>query len=379
MTKLNPLIEAMSNIDDELVEKAQKAAKTPIRIRTLCVAAAAALALGATAVGAVAVYSHNTAEEYARVLQQPGDAFKQEYKTSDGEEVNLNTEAVNKGLYDELNIELNKTFEYEDFTIEFPGAVCDGRDILLMYNITFKNDLKCLELPYQNFWLIGQNETIDPEGLHGGTRANNGIISEVDGKKVYSGFKDYSGVEYCGDSLNLHFEQVWSSGSAPSQRVFPYKADIDVDLEIPLTGDLARFNKTIVADTEHHIDLDIWGEWDVVGAEISPLLISFNVKTDGDLPVGNIFKEGIMVFPVNVTMKDGSTLELGSRAINFYEDDKETKTASFTAVLNYPLDVETVQSVQFEGVVIDIDGTATTVDITEAYSKYDENGLPVER
>lgn len=349
--------------------------------KAIAIPIAAALALGATAVGAVAVYNRNVAEEYANVLQQPGDAFKQEYKTSDGEEVNLNTVALNSGLYDALNIELNKTFEFEDFTLEFPGAVCDGRDILVMYNITFKKDLDCLRKKDQNFWLIGQNETVDPEGLHGGTRANNGIMSEVDGKKVYSGFKDYSGIEYCGDSLNLRFEQVWASGSAPSQGIFKYEQDIDVDLEIPLTGDLARFNKTIVADTEHHIDLDIWGEWDVVGAEISPLLITFNVKTDGDVPGPNvnIFKEGAVVFPVNVTMKDGSTLELGSGAISFYEDDEETKTASFTAVLNYPIDVDNVQSVEFDGVVIDIDGTATTIDTSKYYERFDENGHLVER
>ncbi len=42
MTKLNPLIEAMSDIDDALVEKAQGTAKKPMRLKVLVIAAAAA-------------------------------------------------------------------------------------------------------------------------------------------------------------------------------------------------------------------------------------------------------------------------------------------------------------------------------------------------
>lgn len=42
MNKLNPLIEAMSNIDDALIEKAQGTAKKPIRLKVLVIAAAAA-------------------------------------------------------------------------------------------------------------------------------------------------------------------------------------------------------------------------------------------------------------------------------------------------------------------------------------------------
>lgn len=348
--------------------------------KAIAIPIAAALALGATAVGAVAVYNRNVAEEYANVLQREGDVFKQEYRTSDGEEVNLNAEALSSGLYDELNIELNKTFEFEDFTLEFPGAVCDGRDILVMYNMTFKKDLDCLSIKDQSFGLWGPNDTLDEEGLHGGTRATNGILSEVDGKKVYSGFVDYSGIQFCGESLTLHFEQINSSISRPADGFGWYNVDIDIDLEIPLTADFSKFNKTVVADTAQHVDILGWGEWDVESVDISSLLITFNVKTD-ELPDpdGNIFKTSSPVFPINVTMKDGSTLELGSDAIYRYGDDAETKTAWFMAVLNYPLDVDNVQSVQFASAVINIDGSATTIDTSEFYEKYDENGHLVER
>lgn len=348
--------------------------------KAIAIPIAAALALGATAVGAVAVYNRNVAEEYANVLQREGDVFKQEYRTSDGEEVNLNVEALNNGLYDELNIELNKTFEYEDFTIEFPGAVCDGRDILIMYNMTFKKDLDCLSIKDQSFGLWGPNDTLDEEGLHGGTRATNGILSEVDGKKVYSGFVDYSGIQYCGESLTLHFEQINSSISRPADGFGWYNVDIDIDLEIPLTADFSKFNKTVVADTAQHVDILGWGEWDVESVDISSLLITFNVKTD-ELPDpdGNIFKTSSPVFPINVTMKDGSTLELGSDAIYRFNVDQETKEGWFMAVLNYPLDVDNVQSVQFASAVINIDGSATTIDTSEFYEKYDENGHLVER
>ena len=348
--------------------------------KAIVIPLAAALAVGATAVGAVAVYNYNVSEQYAQVLQLPDDAFKQEYKTADGEEINLNAVALNTGLYDELNIELNKSFEYEDFTIDFPGAVCDGRDILVMFNMTFKKDLDCLKIEDQDFWIFGEN-TRNIDGLLDGTRTRKGMISEVDGKTVYSGYVDYSGVENCGDSLNLHFEDIRASGSSPARGIDEYRVGIDVDLEIPLTGDIAKFNKTVEASEEQHVDILGWGDWNVEGFEISPLMVTFNVKAAASFPDpnGNIFKTSSPVFPVNVTMKDGSTLELGSDAICRYGDDVDTKTAWFMAVFNYPLNVEDVQSVQFASTVIDIDGNAKTIEIPEVYEKYDENGRPVDR
>lgn len=361
-------------------EKTSEKKATKRISKAIAIPIAAALALSATAVGAMAVYNRSVAEDYANVLQQPEGVFEQEFKTADGEVINQNAVALNSGLYDDLNIVLDKTFEYEDFTLYFPGAVCDGKDILVMFNMTFKKDLDCLKMDQQFFWLFGRNDSLDDDGLHGGTRSNQGIMSEVDGKKVYSGYVDYSGIENCGESVTLHFERISSSSGCLGIGV--YRKDIDIDLEIPLTEDFSKFNKTVEASEAQHVDLLGWGEWDVESVDISSLLIYFNVKTDGDLPSepgGNIFKTSSPVFPINVTMKDGSTLELGSDAIYRYNDDAETKTGWFMAVLNYPLDVDNVQSVQFASAVIDVDGTATTIEIPEVYEMYDENGLPVER
>lgn len=347
--------------------------------KAIAIPIAAALALGATAIGAVAVYNRNVAEEYANVLQQPYGFVDQEYRTSDGEKVDQNVEALSKGLYDELNIELNKTFEYEDFTIEFPGAVCDGRDILIMFNMTFKKDLDCLKYEDQCFWLCEDHDR-NNDTLLGGTRSEQGIMTEVDGKKVYSGFTDFSGIENCGESVTIYFDQIRAAIGSINEEDW-YRPGIDIELEIPLTQDFSKFNKTFKADTAQHVDLLGWYEWDVESVDISSLLITFNVKTDGAVPEphGNIFKTSSPVFPVNVTMKDGSTLELGSDAIYRFNVDQETKEGWFMAVLNYPLDVDNVQSVQFASAVIDVDGSAATIDISEVYEKYDENGHLVER
>lgn len=53
MTKLNPLIEAMGDIDDALVERSQTDAKKPIKLRTVFIAIAAAVLL----MGAASVYN----------------------------------------------------------------------------------------------------------------------------------------------------------------------------------------------------------------------------------------------------------------------------------------------------------------------------------
>lgn len=339
---------------------------------------AAALALGATAVGAVAVYNHTVAEDYANVLAQAGEYRKPEFKDASGEELDQNAIALNTGLYDTLNIELGQSFEYEDFTLDFPGAICDGKEMMVMFNMTFKKDLPCLQIEDQDFWIWGDYRNID--GIHGGTRSCQGIMSEVDGKKVYQGYVDYFGIENCGDSITLHFEEIRASGSYPSKGINEYRAEIDVDVEIPLTGDnITSLNRTITADTAQHVDLLGWGDWDVESVDVSPLAITLNVKTD-ELPTSeNIFKTSSPVFPISVTMKDGSTLEFKSDDIMHYDENKETKTAAFTVPLNYPLNSENVQSVQFASAVIDADGSATTVEIPEVYEKYDENGHLVER
>lgn len=371
MTKLNPLIEAMSNIDDALVQKAQKAAKAPIRIRTLCVAAAAALALGATAAGAVAVYNHNVTEQYANILENNNAGYaQQEYKTADNENVDKNATALNGGLYDDLNIEINRSFEYEDFTFEFPGALYDGKDILIMYNIVFNKDLPCLHLPMQDF-----NLWIDTEAYQG-PRCLNGIMSERDGKTVYHGYVDYNNVDELGDVMNLRLYEM--KNAAGRVGVDNYEAELDIDLAIPLTGDFSNLGKTVEPSAAQHIDLGSWGEWDFEGVELRPLSIRFNLS-------GNTFTEDYdfikyrPVFPISVTMKDGSVLELKSDMMLCCYYDEETDTTIPAATLNVPIDVDNVQSVQFASVVIDVDGNAATVEIPEIYDRFDEDGHWVER
>lgn len=370
MTKLNPLIEAMSNIDDALVEKAQRSAKAPLRIRTLVVAAAAALALGGTAVGAVAVYNYNVNEQYANILEYNNDGYaQQEYKTEDNENVDKNATALNGGLYDDLNIEIGESFEYEDFTFEFPGALYDGKDILIMYNIVFNIDHPCLHLPTQDFNLWIETEA------HEGPRRLNGIMSERDGKTVYHGYVDYNNVDELGDVMNLKIYKM--ENAMGHAGVDNYKAELDIDLAIPLTGDFSNLGKTVELSDAQHMELGSWGEWDFEGVELRPLSIRFNLS--GNTFADDDFIHYRPVFPIFVTMKDGSVLELKSDMMLRCYYDEETKTTIPAATLNVPIDVDNIQSVQFASVVIDVDGNATTVEIPEIYDRYDEDGNWVER
>lgn len=79
MTKLNPLIEAIGEIDDALVEKAQAPSKKRARIRTLIIAAAAVLLLGTTAAGAtfgnnpiVKINNKKVASRYSSYVNEDG-------------------------------------------------------------------------------------------------------------------------------------------------------------------------------------------------------------------------------------------------------------------------------------------------------------------
>lgn len=346
----------MKNTENKSKKRFSKAVVIPL---------AAALALGATAVGAVAVYNRNVTEEYARALQAHGDTFPQEYKNADGEKANQNAATLNNGLYGELSIELNQVYEYEDFTLEFPGAICDGEDILIVYNIVFNKNLKCLELPYQYFDIRGNNRG---NGAQSGGRLSGRDFSERDGKTVYTSFYDFFDVGNCGDTLTVKFEKL--SSMCEGLGIGLYRADIDVTLKIPLTSDFSKFNKTFEADTPPHIDLAGWGEWDIESADLRSLSISFNAKTDGEIPESILFGLNQPIFPIIVTMKDGSTLELDDIAIGRYYDYPENNAATFTVILNYPIDVENVQSVQFASAVIDVDGGSSTVEIPELVERF---------
>lgn len=341
-------------------------------IKMIVAPLAAAIVVAGTTVGAMAVYNRNLSQEYNEVLARNAEGgFAKDRTDVDGNKVNQGNVALDNGLYEQLNITLDKTFEYEDFTLKFPGAICDGTDILVMYNITFNKHLECLDIDGQGFSVWGANGDLDL-GLYDGTRARSGIFSTRDGKTVYSSFVDYTGVENCGEQLDLHFEEIRSyAGYVGMQE---YRVDLDIDLEIPLTGDLTRFNKTFKAADAPHIDIGGWGEWDVDSIEITPLSVKVNTKTDGEVPERGIFKKYWPVFPVNVMFKDGSTLELGDTALSQFWFEPEDKTCAFKANFNYPIIVDDVQSVQFSSAVVNEDGSTETVDVPEPVERYQTAG-----
>ena len=324
------------------------------RIAPMIAAVAAAAALATTA-GAVTSYYRNVNEDYNNILSENASGgFAQEYTDKNGNAVDQKDQAAASGLYEKLNIELNKTFEYDGFTLEIPGAICDGEDMLIMFDIIFNEGHGVAE--DERLYLFGET---DCDGVFHHGDSLKGLVSERDGKTVYSSYFKLVGIANCTDAFKLKFERILSSDYQGS------KYNIDAEIEIPITDDLKRFNKAVDIPDAPYVKLGNWGNWDLVQIEATPLGVTFNMKTDGETPHPSIDKEYWVNIPTCVTFKDGLSLDITS-ALRGIGIDPENKTGIIKMNFNYPVEVDNIQSIQFTNALVNMeDGSVTTVDAPE--------------
>lgn len=347
----------MKNNENKSKKRISKAIVIPL---------AAALALGATAVGAVAAYNRSVGEEYNDALAPGAAIFEQERRDANGELIG--NAPVNEELYEQMNIAIDKTFECDGCSVEIPGAITDGKDMIVLYNIIFDEEPRSEELA--KAFLAYTPVT---EGVHMGyARFEEGMgFSKRGGKTVLSGFFELSDFEeITADTIKVKLDCLWGDQDLWDDGVLP----LDIDLEIPLSGDMTRFNKTVDIPSKPHVDLSAWGEWDMTDVEITPLSVTFNMHSDGDIPEPRIHKDASPDIPMIVTFKDGTTLDISGHGGMRHGIHTETKMTVIKRAFNFPLNVDDVQSVQFASAVINVDGTAQTVEIPEINDHYLEPG-----
>lgn len=326
------------------------------------IAAVAAAAALATTAGAVTSYYRNVNEEYNNVLAQADtEGFKQLYTDKDGNTIDMKDKAEASGMYEKLNIELNKTFKCEGFTFEVPGAISDGEKIFIMYDMVFDEDPWSGEHPWfkenDNIYLEGTTDCAE-------VRWNNGIglgtKSKRDGKTVYSSTLELSRIENCtSDTLKVSFDSLWTSTTSIDE-----EHRFNAEVEIPLSDDLKKFNKAFDISDAPYVKLARWGNWDLTHAEITPLTVTFNMKTDGETPDPAVCKDYSPEIPIYVKFNDGTTLKL-KHPYDRYGIDTESKTLKIKVGFNYPIDLDEVQSIQFASAEVDMNGGVTTLDIPE--------------
>ena len=329
------------------------------KIAPMIAAVAAAAALATTA-GAVTSYYRNVNEEYTDAIAPTADVFKQAYTDKDGNELDMKGKAEASGIYEKLNIELHKTFKCEDFTFEVPGAISDGKKIFIMYDIIFDEDPWSGEHPWfkenENVYLDG---ITDCAGVQWCGWLGQGTVSKRDGKTVFSSYLDLDGLENCtSDTLKVFFNNVWGSSMMSGHHYF------SAELEIPLSDDLTKFNKTIDIPDAPYVKLARWGNWDLTQVEITPLSVTFNMETDGETPDPSVCKFYSPKIPAYVKFNDDTTLEL-RRPYDSNGIDTENKTLQIKIGFNYPIDLDEVQSIQFASAEVDMNGGVTTLDIPE--------------
>lgn len=326
------------------------------------IAAVAAAAALATTAGAVTSYYRNVNEEYNTLLAQADtEGFRQPYTDKDGNTLDMKDKAEASGMYEKLNIQLNKTFKCEGFTFEVPGAISDGEKIFVMYDMIFDEDPWSGEHPWfkenDNIYLEGATDCAE-------VRWNNGIglgtKSKRDGKTVYSSTLELSGVENCtSDTLKVSFDSLWTSTTSTDE-----EHRFNAEVEIPITDDLKKFNKTIDIPDAPYVKLARWGNWNLTQVEITPLSVTFNMETDGETPDPSVCKFYAPKIPAYVKFNDDTTLEL-RRPYDSNGIDTENKTLKIKVGFNYPIDVDEVQSIQFASAEIDMNGGVTELDTPE--------------
>ena len=328
--------------------------------KALLITAVAAAAVAATTVGAATVYNRSINEDYNEILAQADNGYYK-YTDKDGNELDRKNEAVEKGLYEKMNIELNKSFEFDGFTLEIPGVVSDGEELLVLYNLVFDEDPFSGDDPWYEkdelIYLFGDNGT--EQGVYHGGRSPASTISIRDGKTVYSSIYDLTIIERPEDDiLKLSFERLYTSNGSKAR-------DIYAEIEIPITDDLKKFNKTVDVPDEPYVELANWGNWDLAQIEAAPLGVTFILKTDGETPTSEIFKQALVYIPTYVTFKDGSTLDITTGFFG-WDIKPENKTMMLKMRFNYPVEVENIQSIQFASALVDMeDGSSTTVEVPE--------------
>lgn len=332
-------------------------------MKFIVVPIAAAIAIAGTTVGAVAVYQRNITEEYNNTLEGHASVFPQEYKDKDGNKADFGEKALETGVYEKLNIALDKTFEYDDFTLEFPGAIGSGDEIRVMFNIIFKEKPDLGEDDpeyYPHLFFEGKKDETKDENLDKNWYGNcTGVYGDRGGKLTYSSYLTLQDIGDDDEMIKLNLTWLTRSNVWHEDEGW----DIDVELEIPITDEIRAFNKTVVVSSAPHVELGDWGDWDLVGLKVTPFNVEFNLSTEGETPDPRVCKYYSPKIPVYITFTDGSVLDIARYGGSSNGIDEENKTLHITKSLNYPIDIDSIQSIQFASAVVNLDGTATTVDI----------------
>lgn len=313
---------------------------------------AAAIAVAGTTVGAVAIYNRNVNEEYAHVLEYPTmyDGFKwQDYKDKDGNEIDANAQAAANGLYEQLNIEFNQTFECDGFTVGFPGAVCDGKTMLLFYDITFTEGQYVPS--YDRLGLVPK-DLIRMQG-----RALPGYVESIGDNTVYHGSVAFRNIDTCTDDVfSIDFVRL-------SDMCGKLHGNLGFTLDVPITKDFSEYKKTVEVPSAPHVSIEKWGDWDIRSIDINSLSLNVHLTSENEVSESEVIKNISALVPAKVliTFKDGSVLDLTKQAGDVYMD-AENRTFMMEKWIRFPIEVENVETIQIANALIDMDGNVTMVE-----------------
>lgn len=313
--------------------------------------------VAATSVGAAAVYSRSVSTEYKNVLEAQLTYYGNSYTDSEGNRIPKSMLGLDEEVYERLSVSIDQTFELDDLDLRFTDMITDGRRGIVMYTITPKGDKwsnidkELLKEDWALYWL--------PEG---GRSIGNTIQDANYFDGVFTGYIDITNMDVSGEPIKIDIDHFMCTQSVYEEGGF-ITYEINKTLEIPVSEEYTKFNRTVSVAGNPRVDLVDWLEWNLDSLTVSPL--GFEAEFSGNTVNRNLMKLFDSNAPIVARFKDGTTLTMKNGKRTNIPDSLDKLGTIYN--FDYPIDVDSIESVQIADAVVNIsDGSVTRVEIEKA-------------
>ena len=310
--------------------------------------------VAATSIGAAAVYNRSVSAEYKNVLKEHLTYYGNSFTDSEGNPIPKSMLGLDEEVYEKLSVSIDQTFELDDLDLHFTDMITDGRRGIVMYTVTPKGDKwsnidkEYLETNWGLYWL--------PEG---GRRIGNTVQDANYFDGVFTGYIDITNMDVSNEPIKIDINQFWCHQSVNEDGDF-ITYGINKTLEIPVSEEYTKFNRTVSVAGSPRVDLVDWLEWNLDSLTVSPL--GFEAEFSGNIVNRNLMKLFDSNAPIVVRFKDGTTLTMENGVRTDIPDSLDKLGTIYN--FDYPVDVDSIESIQIVDAAVNIsDGSVTRVEI----------------
>lgn len=313
--------------------------------------------VAATSIGAAAVYNRSVSTEYKNALKEQLTYFGNSFTDSEGNPIPKSMLGLDEEVYERLSVSIDQTFELDDLDLHFTDMITDGRRGIVMYTVTPKGDKwnnidkDHLEAYWGLYWL--------PEGELG----VGGTVQDANySDGVFTGYIDITDMDAGDEPLKIDINHFMCTMLTQEGDGF-IAYEINKTLEIPVSEEYTKFNKTVSVAGSPRVDLVDWLEWNLDSLTVSPL--GFEAEFSGNTVNRHLLKLFDTEAPIIVRFKDGTAVTMKHSGRTNIPDSLDKFGMEYN--FDYPVDVDSIESIQIADAVVNVsDGSVTRVEIEKA-------------